>query len=361
MNKKIVIFIVMFFVVIFVLAISVLLMAPRDENINDDALVKENNLKVSVVEVKPKNIEDIVSVIGITAPLMTVSETVEQAGRVSSVHFQKGDFVKEGDILISIQKDTYEFRREEAKAHYDKAKSDLERWEQLKSTGSVSAELLDEKKTDMLAAKWTYELANLAYEQCEVKSSISGYVQDRFIDKGEYVSPGDTIAEVKDLSSLKVEVNIPEKDIFSVKLGKELLFTVDALDDQEFKGTVTFVAPEADRKTNTFKIELEYDNSQGTLKSGVIVRVRLKRKDFKDAIVVPLSALVVEKGYYIAYTVKDGEAVRNVVRLVQIVDSQAVVDSGLEVGDKLIVQGQRMVSDGTKVDIVDAENEKKQD
>jgi len=361
MNKKIVIFIVMFFVVVLVLLASALLMAPRDEKINDDAMAKENILKVSVVEIKPQTIEDIVSVIGVMAPLVTVSETVEQAGRISAVHFDKGDFVKEGDILISIQKDTYGFRREAAKAHYDKAKSDFKRWEQLKSTGSVSEELLDEKETDMLAAKWTYELANLAYEQCEVKSSISGYVQDRFIDKGEYVSPGDTIAEVKDLSSLKVEINIPEKDIFSVKFGEELTFTVDALDDQAFKGAVTFIAPEADRRTNTFKIELEYDNLQGTLKPGVIVRVRLKRKDFKDAIVVPLSALVVEKGYYIAYTAKDGEAVRNVARLVQIVDSQAVIDSGLEVGDKLIVQGQRMVSDGTKVEIVDVENREQQE
>jgi membrane fusion protein, multidrug efflux system len=361
MKKKIVIFIVMFFVVLLVLLASALLMAPRDEKINNAATAPENMQKVSVIEIRHQTIEDIVSVIGIMTPFVTVSETVEQSGKISSVYFDKGDFVKEGDVLISIKKETYEFRREQAKAHYEKARSDLERWEQLKSTGSVSEDLLEEKETDMLVAKWTYELANLAYEQCEVKSSISGYVQDRFIDKGEYVNPGDAVAEIKDLRTLKVEVNIPEKDIFSVRLGEELTFTVDALDGQSFKGTVTFIAPQADRKTNTFKVELDYDNSQGTLKPGIIVRLRLKRKSFKDAIVVPLSALVVEKGYYIGYTVKDGEAVRNVVRLVQIVDSQAVVGSGLEVGDKLIAEGQRMVSDGTKVEAFDFNNLEQQD
>jgi membrane fusion protein (multidrug efflux system) len=361
MKKKIVIFIVMFVFAALVLFVSALLMAPSQEKIHGDAMIKENLLKVAVVEIKPQNIEDVISIIGIMAPFLTVSETVEQSGRVDHVYFEKGDFVKKGDTLLSIMKETYKFRREQSIAHYDKAKADFERWEQLKSTGSVSAELLDEKKTDMVAAKWSYELANLAYEQCEVESSLSGYVQDRFVDPGEYVRPGTTIAEIKDLSSLTLEINIPEKDIFSVNIGDELTFSVDALNGKEFKGVVKFVAPEADRQTNTFKVELDYDNSLNNLKPGIIVRLRLKRKDFKDAIVIPLSALVVEKGYYIAYTVKDSEVVRNVVRLVQIVDSQAVVSSGLTFGDQLIVKGQRIVSDGTKVEIVAVDNELKQD
>ncbi|MDA3799542.1 MAG: efflux RND transporter periplasmic adaptor subunit [Kiritimatiellae bacterium] len=351
MKKKIVIFVVMFFVVVIVLAVSIWLMKPEIEKIDDEAQYQEKRFNVSVVELQKQNIEDIVSVIGIMAPFMTVSESVEQSGTIDDVYFKKGDYVKEGDVLLSIDNDAYRFRREQEKARYDKAKSDNERWEKLKTTGSVSEYVLEEKKTDMLAAKWDYELANLALEQCEVKASISGYVQDRFVDKGEYVSPGMTIAEIKDLEFLKLEVNVPEKDIFFVKVGDELAFTVDALGEKKFKGVVAFVAPEADRKSNTFLVELNYDNFKNLLKPGIIVRLKLKRKDFVGVLVVPLSSLVVEKGRYIAYTVKDGETVRNVVRLVQIIDSQAVVSSGLEVGDKLIVKGQRSVLDGTKVEI----------
>lgn len=354
-KKKLIIFAVMCVVSFIVVFASLSLMRPKSRQTEMTDIDKDNLLTVRVQTLKPQDLDDIVSIVGVLAPERSVSEPVEESGKVEDVLFEKGDYVTAGDVLLRIESDSYRFRYEQAKALYEKSESDFNRWKKLKETGSVAENVLDEKRTDMQSAKWSYELAKLALDKCVVKASISGVIQDKFVEKGEFVSPGMVVAEIKDLNILKLEVNIPEKDIFSIKQGDVLKFTVDALDNQEFSAKIVFVAPDSDRRSNTFRVELDYDNSAGILKPGVFVRLKLKRKEFKDAIVVPLSSLVVEKGYYIAYTVSDGEVIRNVVRLKQIVDSKAVISSGLEIGDRLIVKGQRLVSDGTLVEIVEEE------
>jgi RND family efflux transporter MFP subunit len=110
----------------------------------------------------------------------------------------------------------------------------------------------------------------------------------------------------------------------------------------------------ADARSNTFRTEVRLANPEHLLRPGVIARASLTRRVLRDALSVPLRALVPVKGQYVAFCVKDGRAVRRLVTIAAIVDSAVVVREGLQEGDAVVVEGQRALTDGAAVTVTAA-------
>ena len=117
-------------------------------------------------------------------------------------------------------------------------------------------------------------------------------------------------------------------------------------------GTITFISELADPRTRTTRTEITLDNKQRLLRSGQIVHVRLTRRILKDAILVPLLAVIPMEGSKAVYVVNSSQAKRREVKLGIIKGYQVQIESGLEPGDKLIIAGHRFVAPGQKVNIV---------
>ena len=182
-----------------------------------------------------------------------------------------------------------------------------------------------------------------------VTSPLDGLVDDRMVEAGEYLSQGKAVFVVVSLDPLKVVADLPERDVFAVKPGQEIPISVDALPNQVFTGRITFVSATADPRSNTFRLEIEVPNKDGALRSGVIGRVQIVRRTIPGAVTVPLLALIPEKGQHIAYVVEDSHAVRRQVNLVTMLNNLAVIGSGLKPGERIIVEGHRLVADGSPV------------
>jgi membrane fusion protein (multidrug efflux system) len=191
--------------------------------------------------------------------------------------------------------------------------------------------------------------ARLDLEKCAVTAPIAGVIQDRFVEKGEYLAPGMRAFSIVDIDRVKVVLDLPERDVYAVRVGDAVPFAVDALPDRKFAGKLRFVAPAANPKSNTFRVEILVENTDHVLKPGVITRISLTRRILKGAIAAPLAALIPEKGLHVAYVVENEHAIRREVKLQAIVNDQAVVAEGLKAGDKVVIEGQRMVSDGARV------------
>jgi membrane fusion protein (multidrug efflux system) len=150
---------------------------------------------------------------------------------------------------------------------------------------------------------------------------------------------------------VKVLVDVPEDSIGAVSVGDRMSFTVHASASQAFTGTVSFVAEAADPMTSSFRVELETRNPDRALRPGMIAEVTVVRAVREDALVVPLAAVVPRRGDHLVFLVEGGRAAQRVVRLERIVGSEAVVASGLEPGERVIVSGQRTVEDGQLIEI----------
>jgi len=286
----------------------------------------------------------------------TVTLAFDMGGTVASLGADKGAAVTQGQVLMVLDDRIQTATLGKAQTGMKQAADDLKRFVELKKTGAVSESDYDgiEARADLAAA--ALKEAQAYCDKCRILSPISGTVEDRMVDVGEFAPPGMPVVRVANLSKLKILIDMPERDIFSLKVGQAVPVSVDALPGSSFAGVVTYIAPAADNKSNTFRVEVGLGNADGTLRPGIIAKVSLLRRILKSALSVPLAALVPSKGQYVAYVVKEGRAVRRVVKLVAMVGNRAVVLEGIQAGEQVIVEGQRLVEDGVAVRVADEKN-----
>ncbi|HCO92579.1 MAG TPA: hypothetical protein DIU00_01285 [Phycisphaerales bacterium] len=152
---------------------------------------------------------------------------------------------------------------------------------------------------------------------------------------------------------MKVVVEIPERDIAFFAIGEKADIFVEKKDrGGSLAGTITFISELADPRTRTTRMEITLDNKQRLLRSGQIVRASLTRRILKDAILIPLLAVIPMEDSKAVYVVNSTQAKRREVEIDIIRGDQIQITSGLKPGDKLIIAGHRFVAPGQKVNIV---------
>lgn len=295
------------------------------------------------------NVPEIVRYPGIVQAQTAVSLAVEGAGRIVELLADKGENVAAGGLLLRLDSRSQAAAVEQARVNVRESTNDFARLEGLRGTGAVSASDFDSAQARKQRAEIALTEAQVALSKCEVRTPISGVVVDRPVEVGEFVSPGTLAFKVSNVDRVKVVLDLPERDVFVVTNGLRIPFSVESLGEREYTGTVTYVAAAAEPLSNTYRTEILTDNPDLILKAGVIVRARLIRRTIPGAVTVSLGAVIPDKGQYVAFVVEDGVAVRRIVRLAAVVDDRAVISEGVRPGERLVVEGQRLISDGEPV------------
>jgi membrane fusion protein (multidrug efflux system) len=321
-------------------------LAPRREVLPRNG---EPVVPVSVVTVLRTNLPERVLYAARLLAERVVVVGAEEKGLVVEVGAETGARVRAGQALIRLDDRIPRAECERAEIGLRQAEDDHRRWEALRKDGSVSVSEYEGVRNRRDLARVALDEARARWDRCVVRSPVEGLVEDRWIEAGEIADAGKPLFRLVVTDRVKVSVDVAERDLGSLAVGRLLGFAVDALGGRAFTGRVSVVAPAADPASNTFPVELLVENPGLALKPGFIVRVEVPRGEFRDALAVPIQALVPDKGRYVAYVVRAGVAVRRVARLAAVVDTLAVVESGLEAGDEVVVEGQRMLADGVRI------------
>jgi membrane fusion protein (multidrug efflux system) len=276
----------------------------------------------------------------------------EKGGRVVELKVEKGDRVEAGQLLLRVDNRKWHDYLKQAEVESREAEKAYARFEELRKTGAVSDTDFDNvmRRRDLAAA--TLDEAMVNVEQCDVVSPFSGIVDDRYIELGEFANEGARVLEVVDIDTVKVVVDVPEQDVLSLEEGLEMGFVVGAYPDRTFTGKVRFVSVATRPGRNSFQAEILAENSERELRGGMIATVRVVRGVVKDAVVVPLTAVVPQRGDHVVYAVSGDRARQRIVRIDRIVGGEAVISSGLQAGEKVVIAGQRRLHDGELIKIV---------
>ncbi|MEM7816655.1 MAG: efflux RND transporter periplasmic adaptor subunit, partial [Candidatus Aenigmatarchaeota archaeon] len=172
----------------------------------------------------------------------------------------------------------------------------------------------------------------LKFEKAPVVSTLDGIVGKVFVDLGQYVNTQTPIALITSIDKVKVKLEIPEKYIGSISLGLKAKIKVDAY-DKEFLGEVSKVIPVIDLLSRTFSIEITIDNPNHILKPGMFCRVELIIKEFKDALVVLKEAVLGKEPDLFVYVVKNNKAFVRKIKLGLKEGPYCQVIEGLNIGD----------------------------
>lgn len=311
---------------------------------------------VSVEEVSKKNISETLSLVGNITANNDVNVISETAGKITSVYTKVGDYKQAGSVLFQVDDELKKAAFLSAEANYEKAKKDYERFSVLYQQKSVTDSQLDQTKLGAAVAEAQYIVAKRQLEDTKIKTPISGYVTARYVDVGSMVqgAPQATlVANVVDISRLKVKINLAERDAFLIKTGDQVKVTVDVYPGVIYNGRIESISSKGD-ESHTYPVEISISNEKThPLKAGMFARVEFTSIKNRETIVIPRESLVGSVKEPQVFVVENGIAkLRNLT-----VGSQSgiylQVQQGLRVGETIVVNGQNNLVDDLKVTILD--------
>ncbi len=306
-------------------------------------------IPVSIEVVEAVTLKDVMVLPGAAESYQDVLLASELDGQVQWTGVREGHHVKKGQLLAKIDVDSNKAAVDRAQAAYDLARSQADRRQKLHQRKVVSQEDLDKALTQKALAESDLQRAKIAYQKGFVHSPIAGMINQFYVDPGEYVRRGDPLAEVVDVARIRIKCNVPEMDVRFLKAGQQAMVFVDAFPDDKRLGGLSFVAYKADPVTKTFEVWVDVDNSGGHIRPGMIGRAAFLRREIAGAVTVPLTALVDKGGERNVFVEKDGKAESRKVEIGVISLDRAQILQGLQVGDRLVVQGQKQLEEGMRV------------
>jgi len=328
----------------------IVLMAVLKPAKEKEAETHEVPAVVSVLRVQPTNTVDIVHLPALVEANVDAVLSAEKAGRIIKLMADRGDRIEKGQQLLQIDDRIWQANLKQANIAAKDAEKNHKRFAKLQESGVVAESEYDAIEKAYIQTESQAEEARINIEQCRVVSPIAGTVNDRFVEAGEYVQPGAPVFQVVDTATVKVMIQVPEKDIFSVHPGDRMSFTIQPLPNRAFEGQVRFVAMQADGRNNAFRVELATDNPDGALRPGMIAQVAFRRGTYSNMVSLPMSAVLPSKGDHIVYLARDGHAVRRKVQIETFTRDRALVFQGLEAGDLVVIEGNRTLSDGQRIE-----------
>ncbi len=321
-----------------------------------------------LVQVRQPAQVDLERKLQLTADILPIQQAdlmAKIAGYLDAIYVDRGDRVRAGQVLAIISQPELTHQLREAEANYEYAKISYERLEELFGKSLVAKQNVDDARNKYDVAKRTLDLQRTYVEYGKIVAPFDGYITKRYVDPGAlvpqatgFVSTTSTVVTVMDLSQVKVLVNVPERDVASVRLHDEVSLTVDAYPDQTFHGRVTKFAPALDPGSRTLQVEIDVLNQDLVLKPGMFARVTLVLERRPQALTVPSEALLVNELGSFIYTVDDG---RDGVATAQRIAVRTGIEDGGHVeilvgigpNDHIVAAGKELIRDGTRVRIAE--------
>lgn len=352
MNKKVIITIVV--AIAAVIGIVLVLEKNKAKNLKTTSIVAQKNSAVVVraTQVAYKSLNEAYTNNGVFAPKQEVMISAEVPGKVENVFVKEGDKVAAGQVLAVVKSDKQDVGVSSAQAVYNNALAEVERFESAYASGGVTKQQLDQVKLQLVNAQNNLKNARISANDVNIRASFAGIVNKKMVEPGLYVNPGQQLFEIVNVNTLKLKVNVDEKNVASIKKGQEVLVTSAVVPDQTFTGVVTFIAPKADASLN-FPVELEVkDNRDNMLKAGMYGNAQFGYNQTVNVLVVPRSAFVGNVSSNQVFVIKDGKAISTKVVSGRNFGDYVEIISGLEDGAMVATSGQINLTNETPVEII---------
>jgi membrane fusion protein (multidrug efflux system) len=275
----------------------------------------------------------------------------EIEGMVEALRFEESDSVKQGVTLANISTKEFQVRLEMAEADYRLARINFERDEQLSQRSLITQAQFDQSLARRDSARLAEQLADISLKKSIVRAPLKGAVKTKFVQLGEYVRKGDPIAEILDLSRIKVELNIPEREIIGLREGMEVDVESYAVKEIRLTGKITRIGLEADARNRSFPVEVTVNNSNNDLRPGMLARVTIRKASQDNQVVIPRNAIIERDNGRVVFLEDSGRAQQRLISTGISRSDRVQVVSGLAFGDRLIVEGHTKLTDGEPVNI----------
>lgn len=284
-----------------------------------------------------------------------VDVTGEVAGKITRIHFQSGQKVDQGDVLLELDTSVAAAQLKGLIAEQKLASLNFERSKKLRADRTISqseydiaAARVDETNALVLAQR-------AMISQKTIRAPFSGQLGIRAVDVGEYLDKGMKIVSLRALDPIYVDFAIPERYFRHLSIGQKLTFTVQAYPDQTFAATLRAIEPGIDTATRNVRLRAATPNPDEVLRPGMFAEISLTTDADKSVLVIPETAVDYTPYGNSVFVIEQGDGGLTVQRT-QIEtgdtrDGQIAVVSGLEENQRIVALGHNKLRNGMPVKI----------
>ena len=359
----------------------------QEEVLSLEKMYERDGYPVETVTVTPGTLEVWKEFSGTIRGMRQSELTSGLTTRVLEVHVIEGDEVNEGDLLITLDPDDAAYGAamggyRQTKEQYNQAYRDYLRIKELYEAGAVSKQEYETARTAFEVYRATYDAAS---ELVKITSPMDGTVTEITVSEGDPVSPGDILATVAIIDTVRIESYTSADKTRLIEPGLPARVVADLPDgERTVEGVVESVSLSANRDTGLFEIKVMLDNEEGILQPGVVSRFDILIFSANNTLAVPRDAIITDGDDRYVYTVitnhndngdgnqsnddikkssndENGNSSLPTAYLQPVTpgwetDELVQVKDGLERGDLVVTRGQNKLVDGSPLNLLDGEN-----
>ncbi len=220
----------------------------------------------------------------------------------------------------------------------------------------------DTVRRNQLIAEVDPSRPGMTYSLSPVRSPIAGTITSLPAAIGSMTAPSMSIGKVSNTNNLEIALSVPERFVSRIRMNQQADIRFDAYPGEAFKAKVTKISPVLDTTTRTMAVSLKLDPPDSRIRAGMFARIRLITEQRENVIVIPWSAVVArqdESYVFLAETIpgtsSSAEARRQRISVGLRVDDRVEILSGISPGDIVVVKGQSLLENGSRLNIISQE------
>ncbi len=346
-------------IVVAIIAVMAFVLYNNKKEINERATVVPQGVSatpVKIAAVESNTIDNALSFTGSFDARKTLPLVAEAQGSIIQLNIKEGQSVSSGQVIARIDPTTLQSNLSTARASYNNAITNKERYERLVKAGAISQKQYEDIALNVDNARANMSAIEQQMKYTVVHSPMSGIVSEVKVEQGSFATLGMQLGSVVDISKLKMVLKVPEEDVIKLRKGQPVKIKTDVYPEHEFSGNISLISVQADAGRK-FDVEVEVSNDKTyNLKAGMFGTAMLNAQNNEKGskLFIPRQAIVGSiKDAQVFVLNNDSTVTKKSIEVQNISGDNVIVLSGLEAKDKVVTTGQINLQNGNKVRVIE--------
>lgn len=335
--------------VIALIAISIQFFAGCSEEVdskNLEQLYVENGIPVKTEKIISQPFSKGLEYNAVITGLKESSAFTTLTDKVEKINYQVGDYVEKDAIVLTFPTDNPTAQYFQAKLAYENSAATFERMKSFYQTGGISKQAFENAETSYKVAEANWHSIKQAVE---VKAPISGVITKINVRESENVEKEDQLFTVAQIDKIKARIWVADRDINSVHLGQKAFASWNEI---TVEGKVDKVDLAMNQMKKAFAVEVVFDNAEKLIKTGITAKVTIVTYQSESSIFIERKNIIKENTNQFVYLNVNGLAKKQIIETGQNSGIDVEILNGLKPGDELIVEGQMLLSENSKLNLI---------
>ncbi|WNB77947.1 efflux RND transporter periplasmic adaptor subunit [Methylomonas koyamae] len=308
---------------------------------------------VALAEVRREQWPAKIASVGSLRAVAGINLSNEVAGQIKAIHFQSGQSVKQGQLLLELDSATDQAELKGLEAELRLAELHYQRSAQMLEKKFVSQADYDQNLALVDKAKAAVAAKQSVIAKKQIKAPFDGEIGIRQVDLGQYLAEGSAIVNLEKLDPIYLDFSLPERQLGLLGNGQQVEINVAAYPERRFSGTITALSPAVDLGSRAVNIQAKFNNAQKLLRPGMFAQVAINSGKSSDVLTVPDTAVTYNPygdSVFLAVTAGNGLTVQSrQVRTGQSRGGRVEILEGLQAGDRVVSAGQLKLRNGMPI------------